>query len=435
MMAFAGTSRAHSAVERLRLSQAAEGATNVSERGSSSGLDHRPDQSESVGSPPHDDPLPQPETEPSFDHLPGNEDPPTIPSQVAAPRKAVPLGELERPPADDPNELLKHRFLCRGGAMLLCGPTGIGKSALALQAAMLWSLGRRCLGVSPSRPLTSLIIQAENDDGDLAEMRDGVAAGLNLSPEEREIAFSRVLIVHECTRTSTAFFHETVRPLLETHRPDLLWIDPALAYIGGDASAQQAVGGFLRNGLAPLLAEFGCGAIILHHVNKPPSSAKERPDWAAGDFAYAGSGSAEFANWCRAVFTIRSLGSHNVFELRAGKRGGRLRWNSTDGSPLYHRNIAHAREPGLICWREADAEEAPKPSGRPKTAPSDEEVLALLAPKALRTKDWEKLARSELGVPRSTFFGIKKALLADARIYESPIDGWHIKQNTAKNPS
>src|SRR5205807_1283581 len=79
----------------------------------------------------------------------------------------------------DPNELLRHRFLCRVGGLLLCGPTGIGKSSLALQMMMRWAAGRECFGIEPVRPLKSLLIQAENDDGDLSEMRDGVSAGLN----------------------------------------------------------------------------------------------------------------------------------------------------------------------------------------------------------------------------------------------------------------
>src|SRR5450759_79634 len=60
--------------------------------------------------------------------------------------QAIGLGELLRPLCDDPDELLKHRFLCRGGGMLLVGPTGIGKSSFAMQAMILWTLGRNCFG-------------------------------------------------------------------------------------------------------------------------------------------------------------------------------------------------------------------------------------------------------------------------------------------------
>ena len=105
--------------------------------------------------------------------------------QALAPPPARRLGELVLPPDNDPDELLKYRFLCRGGGMLLVGPTGVGKSALAMQAMILWAVGREAFGIKPTRPLKSLLVQAENDDGDLAEMRDGVIRGLGLSDEDR----------------------------------------------------------------------------------------------------------------------------------------------------------------------------------------------------------------------------------------------------------
>ena len=40
---------------------------------------------------------------------------------------------------DNPNELIEHRFLYRGGVCLLLGPTGIGKSSLLMQLAIYFS--------------------------------------------------------------------------------------------------------------------------------------------------------------------------------------------------------------------------------------------------------------------------------------------------------
>ena len=79
------------------------------------------------------------------------------------------LNELQRPIKNDGQELLRNRFLCRGGGLLLVGPTGIGKSSLSMQMMISWALGRGLFGVEPARPVISLLIQAENDEGDLAE--------------------------------------------------------------------------------------------------------------------------------------------------------------------------------------------------------------------------------------------------------------------------
>ena len=73
------------------------------------------------------------------------------------------LDELVAHTPNDPSELLRNRFLCRGAGLLLVGPTGIGKSSLSMQDMILWALGRESFEIFPTRPLKSLLIQAEND--------------------------------------------------------------------------------------------------------------------------------------------------------------------------------------------------------------------------------------------------------------------------------
>src|SRR5690606_15056835 len=131
-------------------------------------------------------------------------------------------------------------------------------SSLAIHAALSWALGRGCLGLLPARPLTSLLIQAENDDQDLVEMRDGVLGWLDLTDDERQAAVSRVYVCRETTRAGPRFCDEVLRPLLEKYEPDLSWLDPMFSYLGGEANDQGAVSAFLRNGIAPLLDRHRC---------------------------------------------------------------------------------------------------------------------------------------------------------------------------------
>ncbi len=147
------------------------------------------------------------------------------------------------------------------------------------------------------------------------------------------------------------------------HHPDLLWIDPALAYLGGEANAQVDVGAFLRGGLNPLLREFGCGAIVIHHTNKP-AIGTESTARSAGDAAYLGAGSAEWANWARAILAIRGTRDSDTFELRAAKRGKRLHWKTDAGSPSLTKAIVHSSTPGRIHWREVTGEELEAPPGK-----------------------------------------------------------------------
>jgi hypothetical protein len=339
------------------------------------------------------------------------------PAVTVLPPVAKRLDELVAHAANDPSELLRNRFLCRGAGLLLVGPTGIGKSSLAMQNMILWALGRPAFGIVPARPLKSLLIQAENNDGDLAEMRDGVIKGMNLTDEEKQTAMKNVIVAREDVRTGWRFFTETVRPLLADHKPDLLWIDPALSYLGGEANSQKDVGGFLRNQLNPLLREFDCGVVVVHHTNKPPAG-REKPDWNGGDFAYLGGGSAEWANWARAVIALRSLGSHSVFELRAAKRGGRLGWTEADGETrAFTKLIAHANEPGVICWREADPSEMPETS-KTKRKYTKDDVLPHVPTDKPISKDALRSKANAAGIALNKINPLIAELLDDGSLHE-----------------
>jgi hypothetical protein len=286
-----------------------------------------------------------------------------------------------------------------------------------MQCAILWVLGRECFGIKPARPLRSLLIQAENDDGDLAEMRDGVIAGLELTPEETKAACDNITVVQEDSRTGVAFTACVVRTMLDEHRPDLVWIDPALAYLGGESNSQQDVGSFLRNLLNPLLHEFKCGAVVVHHTNKPPTG-KEKGGWSGGDFAYLGSGSAEWANWARAVIAMRSIGSHQVFELRAAKRGRRLRWREADGeTPAYSKLIAHSKTPGAICWREAEESERPEPAAKGKRVPTKADILPHVPVDRPIPKNELKVKANMAGIAQNSIYPLIEELIKDGKLH------------------
>lgn len=232
---------------------------------------------------------------------------------------------------------------------------------------------------------------------------------------------ANVVVAREDARTGWQFFSETVRPLLTDHQPDLLWIDPALSYLGGEANSQKDVGGFLRNHLNPLLREFNCAVVVVHHTNKPPAG-REKPDWSGGDFAYLGGGSAEWANWARAILAVRSLGSHSVFELRAAKRGGRLGWTEANGeTKTFTKLIAHANEPGVICWREADPSEMPEKKGKRTYTKAD--VLPHVPADKPIAKDILRSKANSAGIAYSKINALIAELVDDGTLHE-----WHEKR-------
>jgi hypothetical protein len=299
------------------------------------------------------------------------------------------LNDLRTPkPENDPNELIMHRFLYRGAVCLLLGPTGVGKSSLLIQLAIYFALGKALFSITPGsfyreRGMRILLIQAENDEGDLAEMRDGILAGCEMSDAEKAQALSRILVCTVNDRSGEKFALTLDGLLTENGPVDLVMVDPAFAYLGGDSSSQKDVSRFMRELLNPLLHRYQVGLILAHHTNKPLRG-KEKDHWEAGDFAYLGAGSAEWINPARAALALRSIGSDAVFELRAPKRGKRLRWKDDNESPTVTQFIAHHKKVGVICWREAEPSEveellAEGKGGRPRKLDPVEVLHCILA--------------------------------------------------------
>lgn len=328
------------------------------------------------------------------------------------------LFDLKTPEKDDPNELIKYRYLCRGGGMLIVGPTGIGKSTFVMQCMVLWAVGRACFGFDPPRPMKIVLIQAENDEGDLAEQIAGIVKGLGLPVEDLFRARDNLIVLTEDTKSGVEFLSKVVEPVLKQERPDLLVLDPMNSYLGGDINSQKDVGGFLRNGLNPLIHKYACGVVAVHHTNKPMKG-KEKAEWAAGDFAYLGAGSAEWANWARAVVAIRSVDSHDVFELMAGKRGSRLGWRAEDDSRLYAKVIKHA-DTG-ICWLEGVEADIPAKADVGRKAVDRSADLIEELGDGLTANEWQE--RCELrGVSRSTFWRTVKQLEREDRVMKSKVN-------------
>jgi hypothetical protein len=266
-----------------------------------------------------------------------------------------PLLELARANADDENTLLGNRFLCRGGGLLFVGPSGIGKSTAVVQMGICWAVGRECFGITPRRALKTLYVQAENDEGDLCEMRDGVLRCLELKHEELDKLDHNFTCVFESSRTGRELT-DKLNELLETHSPDLLILDPALSYIGGNANEQETVGGFLRNGLNPLLQRHSCGVLIVHHTNKP-NAERDGKKKVANDFAYAGTGSAEWANWARAVLVLQAQDDNGLRVLQIGKRF-RLSWTDAEEKPTTTKWLKHSAPGEGLFYSELTAEES-----------------------------------------------------------------------------
>jgi len=297
---------------------------------------------------------------------------------------------------EDPTQLLGKRWICRGGSALWVGSSGLGKSVLCLQAAITWAIAESFFGINPhGNGLKSLIIQAENDEGDVAESIQGVFKAMNLTEKQKALVMANVTIVRDCTSTGEKFV-DRVRRLVEKHKPDLVWIDPLLAFIGGDLSSQETASAFLRNMLNPLSLSAGFAWMLIHHTPKP---VREGNGYQGADKAYSGFGSSELTNWARSVLTLAPCGDDaegkRIYRLEVTKRGKRSNLNSTgiiaQNAVQPHANLRHS-DVGL-AWIAADEPEH-KTAGRPEIVVNFEDYKHIVA-KGISAGDLQSCIRNK----------------------------------------
>ena len=250
--------------------------------------------------------------------------------------KAITLRELEETirmeGEADPNELIKRRFICKGGAGILAAETGCGKSSFVMQIALHWGAGLACFGLEPTRPLRILLIQAENDDRDLQEEISGVCRGAweigRLSKTQIAAAKEAVKVISDATHSGDVFIAMLHDVLAREPETDLVIVDPLFSFAGCDLNDQESVSRFLRNQINPLLQAYGVAMLFVHHTQKPTRTAAPNANF---NTAYSYHGSAEIINWARFALILERFKDKNsklFFRLSAPKRGRRLGWES-----------------------------------------------------------------------------------------------------------
>lgn len=341
--------------------------------------------------------------------------------QLAKPKSAMAGVEMHTfeqlfayTPKDDASTLVGDRWLCRGGQLLLLGQSGIGKSSYTLQQAMTWALGMPFFGMKPRQPLKSLIVQAENDMGDMAEVVQGVmsyvVAGSKLDQRTALEQLKRNIVVARVTAQTGEAFIEVIRELIAKHGPfDLVYGDPLLSFIGDDISQQAVASHFLRELCNPLAFEHNFAWVWSHHTGKPQSDSKSRAHWNANDYAYIGLGSSELTNWARAIAVLQTTKHEGIFKVLMAKRGNRAGVVDEHGHPTTDIIIKHADrglhwEPATLPEETEEEGKSQGKSGRtPKIGPIQEaEIIAKHAiwPDGARGFYGEMIAK--YGVSRDT---------------------------------
>jgi hypothetical protein len=326
----------------------------------------------------------------------------------------------------DKDNLVGFRYIVRGGSALWCGPSGSGKSSLEMQLAIYWGSGETCFGLRPVRPLKSVIIQAENDFGDMSEQLQGVLDGIDATGDlqvNEQLIEKNVIIQRVIGKSGLAFIAQADLMLVQ-FQPDLLWIDPLFAYAGCDLMNAKETGWFLRDCLFPMALKRNCALNVMHHIGKP---IRDKQGAASGiadiDYQYLGFGTSEIQNAFRAVNILIPVPHSHVYKLQFSKRGERAGARSTEGEG-YARAVYLEHSQKGICWLQSNEPESAKKVGAVQFTPN--QILEHMSiHDGKTTSQLQTLVSNEEDMSRKTFFRLWRKLREDKRIIA--IDGKWIK--------
>ena len=341
---------------------------------------------------------------------------------------------------EDPQELLrgsdegKGRILCKRHIALLSGETGVGKSTLITQLAIMFALGQPLFGLTPKRPLKIFMFQAENDERDMWEKLDGtienVVKPLGLEGYEATLKKNLLFERESCGLKGEAFT-KYVKKCCDVYHPDLIIADPLFSYIGSDVSDQGKVSDWIRN-LFELCKKECFAMFIIHHFNKPRGEKKDST-------VYSASGSAELMNTARVVFNIeRKIG--RFYRFSVFKRDDRLGWKDASDNQTNEILIKRAVPP-FEFWSELDPEDLAELKddgkrsavnvGRPKRQDADAvlKVLCILCnepnSKGISFSEWKKYSMEQLKISERTFANRRAELLTKQTVAQYEETGFY----------
>jgi len=238
-------------------------------------------------------------------------------------------------PVDESGYLLGDGLLSKGGGMFISAGSGIGKSVIATQCAISWSVGLPAFGIHPKRPLKILIIQAEDNDNKVIRM---TRMAKKIVPEVKWHLFEQNV---QIKRIQGDLVGESLLKLAESiHKGfsfDILILNPLFSYMEGDLTDGDDCSHFLRHVVDPFIARMKCGIIIVHHTPKQ-RSANEDPNKKWSEDMYAMYGPAELTNWARSIMHVESTNDDGVFKFKIAKGLEESGWNER------HKYFSHSKE-------------------------------------------------------------------------------------------
>jgi hypothetical protein len=214
----------------------------------------------------------------------------------------------------------------------------------------------------------AIIVQAENDKGDMTEPLCGQVDYKALDESERTTLKENLIILQDYS-SSNQKFATTLKNIIEDFEPDVVVAVPLMTYAGCDLSRQDQVTEFLYNILNPIIKESGIIFGFVHHDRKPPAPTNgKKPETRAMHNSF---GSIVIPAWARELISLVCTDEKNKqFELQFGKRAS----HTGVGGVI---RIRHTKEEGVIRWEQMGVTEctAAGPSKAQKHHEMESDVL------------------------------------------------------------
>lgn len=356
------------------------------------------------------------------------------------------------PEKDNPDVLIRGRWLERGGSGFLVSSAGTGKSIWLIQALFAWTHGKSFCGLTPNRPLKAWVFQSEDSATRVTIDREDIIAELSEQTPDvdwRETAEN--IKFFRTTGENSIRFLEWLESMLERARkahalPSILAFNPFFAFIGGEVNNSAVVTPFLRGGtingeytkgLQHLLEVYRVGALFAHHTPKPPMTDKELAAWMQSQYPeYQGAGSSEITNWGRSFITMMKVKDQpDKVCLTAGKNGAGLDWPLVAGARRMYLAWSNGRSIDSTednpqrrhAWRELTKEELEEvcKEAAEGVRKDEDKIVAKLLEKPLM---YAQCKPSEFGLSQSRFRVAWKAVkdnLEEFGLYSAP---WYVSK-------
>ena len=216
-----------------------------------------------------------------------------------------------KPEEKDEAVLIRGRGLESGGSLFFVSTAGTGKSIMAMQLSLCLAEGLPFAGLQPTRPLCPWIFQTEDSVSRLVIDREDVTAELaEVFPEiDWRQTWQKVRLVRFPGKTGADFIAELDAKLgrEKDRKPDVLVLNPFLAFVGGPVTDGNYITPFLRggrisgqptDGLQCVLERHEAGIIIFHHTPKPPQKKEDVEAWLKSPFPeYQAAGSSDLRHY------------------------------------------------------------------------------------------------------------------------------------------